>query len=194
MMNIYNIKSSYILGIDAALSNFGISVHYIDEDGKKGDVADLILLKTQREKRSYKNFDDLMRCHHLHTEMRKVIDKYKPSAMFAELPQPGGKNMQADSMVYAGCMMGILSSLDLPVYFFPTKEIKKVVLGYVTPDKSVMIDAMVKMYPNAPWKRYKRHGEMLLSQDNEHLADAIAAFEYGMTHSKNIEDLMVLKK
>lgn len=193
-MNIYNIKSTYALGIDAALSNFGVSIHAIDEDGNKGDVADLILLKTQREKRSYKNFDDLMRCRHLNTELRKIIEKYNPECIFAELPQPGGKNMQADSMVYAGCMMGILSSLNVPVYFFPTKEIKKQVLGYVTPDKSIMIDAMVKLYPNAPWKRYKRHGEMLLSQDNEHLADAIAAFEYGMQHTKKIEELMVLPK
>ncbi len=180
----YNIQDGIVLGIDAALSNFGVSIFEIDTNTSSYDLIDLKLNKTSRTKTQYKNFNDLQRCQEIHFFIKDIIEKYNPQCIFAELPQVGGKQMQADSMVYAGAMMGILSSFDIPIYFFPTKEIKDTVLGYVTPDKNVMIEHMVALYPNAPWKRRKLKGEMVLTADNEHLADAAASVECAFTTSQ----------
>lgn len=158
-----------ILAVDPSLRGFGMSMFNFHIDSMHLDLLDMKLVVTANEagKDVRKSSDDLRRARELHqafTDWAKLSD-----ICISEVPS-GAQSARA--MLMNGVMVGLLASCPVPLIEVQPKEVKKAIAGRVSVSKEEIIEWAVKQFPDAPWKRYKRHGEMHLSDNNEHLADA----------------------
>lgn len=169
-----------VVGIDPSIRNSGIAIGRVLLPSLEIQIDDIVLAATdsQHGKQVRKNSDDLRRAQEIVTQLEKACE----GAAFAITEVPtGAQSARAAWML--GMSVGILASLKVmrvPLIQVQPSETKIASIGKKTASKAEIIEWAVAKYPDAPWLRYKRHGEMLLTDSNEHLADAIAVMHAGI--------------
>lgn len=169
-----------ILGLDPALVNTGLALLNHNEGNNTIIDLGLIVTNSSKDKKVRKNIDDYNRAVLLFSSLQPWIDKCDCVAV--ELPQIAGANVQARSMWSSGIALGIISSIKKPMVLLSPSEVK-LATGNKTASKEEVISWATTLYPDAPWKRVKRKGELVLVEKNEHIADAVAAAHAGLTQA-----------
>ena len=169
-----------VIGLDPSLNNTGIAVGRILLPSLEVKIDNLILGDTEKRagKDVRRNSDDLRRAR----EIIASIMLAGNGARFAIAEVPTGSKSARASFANGICV-GVLASLDLmrlPLIQVQPIETKLASVGKKTASKQDIIDWATGLYPDANWLRYKRLGQMLLSDNNEHLADAVAVIHAGI--------------
>lgn len=168
-----------IVGLDPSMANFGMSFMYLDLEAMKLELNSLLLVET--EKRANKvvrqNSDDLRRCQEITTLYHKAIAAFGAKFAFSEVPT-GAQSARA--MLANGIVLGVLASCPVPLIQVQPTETKMATVGTKTASKEEMIEWAAETYPDAPWLRHKSKGQMVLTNKNEHLADATAVVHAGL--------------
>lgn len=167
------------IGIDPSLTNTGIAQVTVDLNTEAITVKDLKLMQTEKiqAKQVRVSSDSLRRAADIAAFLRRESTDYRIA--FAEVPS-GGQSAKA---VYSfGISVGLLAflGLDVPVIEVQPSETKLATVGTKTASKQEMIEWAVETYPSAPWIRRKLKGELVLTNANEHLADALAVVHAGI--------------
>lgn len=173
-------KEMKIIGVDPAVTNTGIAIGRVILPTLEVKIDDLILVKTESRsgKQVRKNSDDLRRA----SEIAEILVGAASGAAFAVAEIPTGAQ-SARAAWLLGMAIGIMTNLHthrVPMIQVQPVETKLASVGKKGACKEDIIDWATEKFPDAPWRRYKRHGEMLLSDDNEHLADAVAIIHAGL--------------
>lgn len=187
-----------VVGIDPALSNFGIATAIVDlDDPENYEISDLKLAQTKdgkivRFKKTKEGklvkvrempkgdsvgLDDLRRAQILSSAF---MDAAKDAdIVIAEIPI-GSQSSRA--MASYGVSIGVLSSCPVPLIGVSPSEAKLAGCNDTTATKHEMIEAATKLFPDAPWLRgkCKKEGEHPIIGDNEHLADACFIIRAGL--------------
>jgi len=163
-----------VIAIDAAFANMGLAAASI----KNGKVLchDLLLVSSEREDKKVvrKSSDDLRRARLLVTELARWVDRHKPQIAFAEVPS-GSQSASAARAL--GIAVGVIASCSVPVIEVSPMEVKRLFgAGKKGATKEQIIEWAVKQWPQANWKRFQGR----ITQNNEHLADAMAVVMAGM--------------
>lgn len=168
-----------ILGIDPSLRATGIAAGIYLFDKAEVVVDDLVLLTTERSahRQIRRNSDDLRCAEELLSDLHDRIDYYKPTLIVAEIPS-GAQSARASWTL--GITLGLLATFsmrNLMLIQVDARDVKQHFTGSKTASKRAMIDAAVFKYPALPWLTHRGK----TTNANEHLADAVAILEYGVT-------------
>lgn len=141
------------------------------------DLRWLSLVTTEKDgnKRVRQNSDDLKRAQILSRAFMKEVETAE--YIFAEIPS-GAQSARA--ALGFGMQIGILAGANKPIIQVMPTETKIAAVGKKTATKQEIIEWAANKYPNAEWLRVKRKGQMVLTDANEHLADACAIAEAGV--------------
>lgn len=167
-----------IMGLDPALTNLGIAVMIYDTETKELSGEDLILVQTQasKEKNMRKNADDLDRARTLHKGMVAA----SKSCVIAVGEVPEGTQSARGAFSNGNATM-LLAACPIPLIPVTPKEAKVAATGDKYACKEEMIEWAMGKYPDLPWKTRKFKGKVVPTADNEHLADACAIVEAGIS-------------
>lgn len=164
-----------IVGVDPALRNFGIVRAEFDISSLELDIKSMELVKSESDKKTAKvvrkNSDDLNRAKLLHEGFQRACE----GASIAFIEVPVG-SQSARAMASYGICIGILASCPISMIQVTPTEVKLAGTKIKTATKDEMIEAAVAAYPLAPWLQHRGK----LTNDNEHLADALFAIKAGM--------------
>lgn len=177
------------MGLDGSIQNFGIAVCEIDLDSKTIlRVEHLLLSKTKKDGKAKRAEDDFKRFATHYYQIRGMIWDYGVEYIFGEIPA-GAKDARA-AFAFGGvtAILGVLS-YDKHVTTVTPREVKIAATGLPHADKDDIIAAMYDAFPDANWILSKRSNAMdiqtlegeYLTNDNEHLADALGIILAGMT-------------
>jgi Holliday junction resolvasome RuvABC endonuclease subunit len=169
-----------ILGIDPSLRNTGLAVADYDIFTGKLNVFKVEIAQTANGndgKVVRKSSDDLSRARAITTEIKRVIAIHSPNFAVAEVP---GGTQSARGAFSNGVCCGLLACLSLPLIEVSPMEVKLASVGIKTASKNQMIQWAVAKWPNAGWFTRKLKGEIVMTNDNEHVADACAAIQAGL--------------
>lgn len=161
-----------IAGIDPALRNVGLVKGTLDLDSGIFHLASLKLLQTEtsKHKQVRKNSDDLERARIAY----KGIQEFLVDVDLVCVEIPVG-SQSARAMASYGISIGVIASIDKPLIQVTATEVKMNGAGTKLASKVEMINWATTRYPMAPWLT---HGGKI-TQNNEHLADALAAIHAG---------------
>ncbi len=169
-----------VIGIDPSLRNFGIVTADLDIEDFSFNITEMKLVESEdnakKQKTVRKNSDDLRRAKLLHTGLVKACE----GASFAFVEVPVG-SQSARAMASYGICVGVLAACPIPMIQVTPTEVKLAGTGIKTATKDEMIQAAVALHPYAPWLVRKSKGELVLINDNEHLADACFAIKAGIS-------------
>jgi Holliday junction resolvasome RuvABC endonuclease subunit len=166
-----------IAGLDGSKTNFGIAKMILNTETMALSVEDLILVKTEKDKNKQvrKGSDNLLRAQTivetLHTAISNCV------SAFIEVPS-GGQSY--DAVLGFGIVIGIYASLSITTIEVSPAETKMAAVGTKTASKQEMIEWAMEAFPAAPWRLRKLKGQMVPTNDNEHLADAVAIVHAGI--------------
>lgn len=168
-----------VVGIDPSLSNFGLAKGYYYRDENVFELDELKLVETSPDNKNKKvvrkNSDDLTRAGKLFKATKAFIEDV--DVVIAEVPVG---SQSARSMASYGICVGILASLNIPIIQVTPQEVKVIATGSKTASKQDMIDWAYATYPKSNFIFHTRNGQQILSNKNEHLADAIATIHAGI--------------
>lgn len=181
-----------VTGVDISLNNIGIA-HAIVHDSMTIDVQSIELIQPDKadkdtKKQVRKNSDDLRRARELHRGLQKAIK----DADIVAVEIPFG-SQSARAMASYGICIGVLSCINKPFIEVTPSEVKLAGAGTKTATKGEMIDWAYSIYPQINWKTMNRGGRKVLTSDNEHPADAIAAI-YAATKTDQFKGMMAMLK
>jgi len=169
-----------IASFDPSLRNWGVALTSFNTDTGEILVSKLNLIQPdtipkKELKGVRKSSDDLRRARILHAG---VADACAGCAIaIAEVPFGAQSSRAALSN---GVVMGILSSIPIPLIEVTPAEVKLTTVGSKTASKAEMIKWATEKHPEAGWLMRKLKGEMVFKNDNEHLADAVCATYAGI--------------
>lgn len=182
-----------VLGMDPSLRNWGLASAVLDLSDGVLDTPVLTLIETQDPagKQVRQNSKDL----HLAEQLAvgALAQARRAKAIFVEVPVG---SQSARAMASYGVCVGVLGAIraeGIPLIEVTASEVKLSLTRNKNATKQDMIDAAIAWYPDANWLRYKRNGQVHLSDKNEHLADAVAAIHAGV-HTPVFQNLMRLLK
>jgi Holliday junction resolvasome RuvABC endonuclease subunit len=162
-----------VASVDPSLANFGMAVLRLDLFSMKFAVEHLELIHTEKRanKTVRQNSDDLRRA-------QEIIDRFHActsdaAICFAEIPT-GAQSARAAFAF--GLAVGVIAGCPVPVVQVQPHETKLATVGTKTASKAEMIEWAVEQFPEAPWKRVRGR----ITNDNEHLADAVAIAHAGI--------------
>lgn len=169
-----------VIGLDISMNNLGVCRAIVDPVFGTVDVVDLVLIQpdkadAQTKKQVRKNSDDLRRFKWLHDKLHAEIH----DCHIVTVEMPVGSQSARAMASYGGCI-GVLASVSKPMIEVTPNDVKLAGAGAKTATKQEMIDWATNLHPNAPWKTRRLKGELVLTNDNEHLADSIACVYAGM--------------
>lgn len=166
-----------IVSFDPALSNFGIALMTYDVELQSLKLEKLAIVQTEvsHDKRVRKSSDDLERARML---FRGMTD-YCKDRVYAIAEVPFGAQSARASMSN-GIVVGVLAGCPIPLIQVSPSEVKMASVGIKTATKGEMIEWAMKKHPHKDWLMRKSKGEMVPMNDNEHLADAVAATYAGI--------------
>lgn len=169
-----------VTGCDPALRNFGFAHAIYDTDTGAIEITNLVLAQTESADKKTskvlrKNSDDLSRAHILHQAMQDETQ----GATFAFIEVPVG-SQSSRAMASYGVCIGVIASCPIPYFQLTPSEVKLIATGSKNASKEEMIQWAVAKHPEANWLKRKSKGELVLMNDNEHLADAVAAIYAGV--------------
>lgn len=187
-----------VVGLDPALRNFGMVAADLHASSSNWliDVVDMSLVQTDgdgKQRVVRKSSENLRRGREVYTGLTSFLAQHNPSMVFVEVPS--GAQSAAASMSL-GLAVGILASITHPVIEVSPVEVKQLFAAKrAAVSKSTVMDWAFSGWPNAPWHRYKRAGKILgknkvvkavwnagdYMQENEHLADALATIQAGIS-------------
>lgn len=128
------------------------------------------------------NSNDLYRAEQLAAAVIPVCQKAK--VVFVEMPVG---SQSARAMASYGVCVGVMATIramGIPLIEVNAADVKKALSGNRNASKQQMIDAGVKLYPEAPWPRYDRGGKGFVKGEihskAEHTADALGAIHAGV--------------
>lgn len=170
-------RSLRVIGIDMALANMGLVKASLDLDSMVITPIELKLITTQsnKDKQVRKSSSELARARVLGEAMHQFCAG--ASFAFAEVPS-GSQSAQAARAL--GIAVGVLSRCPIPLVEVSPMEVKHLFATKRSVPKAEIINWAVNNWPHQDWLRYKRKGKMQLTQDNEHLADALATIVAGV--------------
>lgn len=190
-------NSMKIVGMDPSMSNFGVVNATLDLDTMKFTVQGMHVVQTEPEKdkkvrkQVRKNSEDLDRARKLHRGAMEATE----GAFMAFIEVPVG-SQSARAMASYGVCLGVIAAVaeTLPIIQVTPNEVKLAGAGTKTATKGEMIEAMIAKYPDAPWPMRKSKGELVpIAGECEHLADALAAIEAGVSSDEFRQTMAVLK-
>lgn len=164
-----------MLGIDPSMSNFGFALVEVDTvSGTMVALKELRLTSTapSKQKGVSKAFDDYRRARELYTSLQEMLSKADVVAV--ELPIG---SQSASAMKSVGICHGLIASIDKPLIKLSPSEVKLGSVGIKNASKAEMIEWAHGQFPEGDWLKTKRGGKMVLTNANEHLADALAVVE-----------------
>lgn len=169
-----------VVGIDPSLNNFGFARGTVNLDSYEVEIENLHLAQPDKadkvtKKVVRKNSDDLRRARHLH----KALQEQTKGAHLAIVEVPVG-SQSARAMASYGICVGVLASCGIPMIEVTPSEVKLIAVGSKTASKQDMINWAGQMYPDANWLTRKLKGKTVMTNSNEHLADAVAAIHAGV--------------
>ena len=167
-----------VAGIDPALSNFGMVRADFDLDTTELRIESVMLVQTSKDgsKQVRKGSDDLRRCREIVEAMRGFLDGV--TLGFAEVPSGGAKS--ANALKALSMATALLGACPIQLIEVNPAEVKLATVGKRTAAKEDMMDWATEHHPEADWIKYKRNGELLFADKNEHIADAICAIYAGI--------------
>lgn len=179
-----------IAGLDGSKTNFGIALMSMDVETLELSVDDLILVKTEKskEKQVRASSDNLARAQQIAQVVRESLGD--SISVFGEVPS-GGQSY--DAVLGFGIVIGLYASIPLPFIEVSPSETKKAAVGTRTASKEEIIAWAMEKFPSAPWRTRKLKGEIVPTNDNEHLADAVAIVHAGIKTPAFQQTLAILK-
>ncbi|MCG5512790.1 hypothetical protein [Ectothiorhodospira shaposhnikovii] len=170
-------KQIMVAGIDPSLRNLGTVRALIDPITRRVEVVGMTLYTTEsRDKKTVrKNSDDLRRAR----ELRSGIDRACVNCSVAMVEVPVG-SQSARASWGLGIAVGVLASCPVPMIEVTPTEVKLATVGSKTASKEDMILWAMERHPNAPWIRRKMKGKEVITNANEHLADALGTIYAGL--------------
>jgi Holliday junction resolvasome RuvABC endonuclease subunit len=169
-----------IAGLDPSMAHFGIAIKDLDLETMQMELIDLVLIDTEKQsgkKVVRQSSDDLRRATEAHAAYHATLVGNNVQFVFSEVPS-GGQSARA---VYSfGIVVGLLASCPVPLIQVMPSETKLATVGTKTASKAEMIEWAAETYPSGPWIKRKSKGEMVLTNANEHLADACAVVYAGV--------------
>lgn len=115
---------------------------------------------------------------------------FDTTVVFAEVPS-GSQSARAARAL--GIAVGCLASCPVPVIEVTPLEVKLASTNKRTASKAEIIDWAYKLAPDLPWRQRKLHGKMVMTSDNEHIADALAV-AYAGVRTPDFQRLMALMR
>lgn len=178
-----------VLGLDGSLQNFGLAVATVNLDSRTIiSVDDLVLSKTVKAlgKGVKRSHDDLNRFRQHWYEINNLISKYNIELAVGEVPT-GAQDARA-AFAFGG-VTALLAALPITLTEVTPSEVKIAATGHKHADKEDVIAWAYKNFPTAKWNTSKLPNKMdiripsgeYLTNNNEHLADAVAAILAGIT-------------
>jgi Holliday junction resolvasome RuvABC endonuclease subunit len=180
-----------VAGLDGSLRNFGIARMWLDTVTLDLSVQDLILIKTEKskDKQVRRSSDYLSAAIALKEGCQKAM--LGVTTAFYEVPA-GGQDYNA--VMGFGIVIGTYASLAVPGAEVSPGETKKAAVGTKTASKQEMIEWAMEKFPEAPWRTRKLKGEIVPTNDNEHLADAVAIVHAGIMTPSFKQTLAILNQ
>ena len=166
------------VSFDPAIRNLGIVRGIVALEDMGIRISSMNLVQTQDDsgKKVRKSSDDLRRAMELHGAM--VLAETWGEILIAEIPSG---SQSARSSLGAGVMIGLLAARRKPLIQVSPAEAKKVAVGRSNATKDEMIEWAYGLYPSADWiKSIRSKRASKLTDENEHLADAIAIAHAGV--------------
>jgi Holliday junction resolvasome RuvABC endonuclease subunit len=172
-------KQMKVIGFDPSTSNFGMAQCALDVDTLEVTIENLILTKTESEKLKgvNKQSDDIRRAREIRAGMIAACEGY--AIAISEIPFFSPAAYPAANFG-AGLTVGVLASCPIPLIQVSPRDVKIAAVGHHQACKEEMMEWAFARYPNANWRTYKRAGKVIPTQDNEHLADAVATVLAGI--------------
>lgn len=168
-----------IAGIDPGMRNTGIAL--AEYNLTTGEWAPIKVAIVQTERRAGKvvrqNSDDYRSGREMIRGVDAILREHQVKFVFAELPT-GAQSARAAFAF--GMTTAIMAGLTPPLIQVTPQEVKMASVGIKTATKEQMIAWAVGRFPDVGWLKRKSKGEMVLMNDNEHLADACAAIAAGV--------------
>jgi len=166
-----------VAGLDGSLRNFGIVKGHYDTDNQTFIVTAMHLVQTEKSKNKQvrASSDNLARAQQIATNLQDLLRD--TAVVFLEVPS-GGQSYAA--VLGFGITIGLYASLTVPVVEVSPSETKLAAVGTKTASKQEMIEWATEQFPDADWRKRKLKGEMVLTNDNEHLADSVAIIHAGI--------------
>lgn len=168
-----------LMGIDPAFTATGLALATFDGRELQPFHIELIETEKSKSKQVRRNSDDLRRSREIHLSVQAAIGRHQPRLFFAEVPSG---TQSARSSWTLGISVGLLAPIS-PLVEVSAVAVKRHFVGSKTASKQAMIEAAVERWPELPWLR---HGGRLTLK-NEHLADALAVLDYGVTTRQFLE-------
>lgn len=177
-----------IIGLDGSLRNFGISVVSVDPKNKAlTGLVHIGLSKTvpSKSKEVRKSSSDLASFKQHWDIINQTIKEYDCKIAAAEVPY-GGQDARA--CFSFGGVTALLGCLPIPLIQVNPTEVKLASAGTKYADKEDIIKWAYDKFPEANWNLGKKANKMnittasgyYLTNDNEHMADAVAAVAAGL--------------
>lgn len=178
-----------VAGFDPSYTNWGSAEGQLClETGILTDVmTDLQSTKKGKDKQVRVNSDDLRRCEDLAGHAFTVGERVR--VVFSECPVG---SQSANAMKSVGVAHGIVGAMRIKgiiVIEVQAKAVKKALTGNPNASKADMIEAAMKLYPDAGWTYHMGKP----TNNCEHRADAIGAIHAGVL-TPEFQQLMTLLK
>lgn len=170
-----------VVGFDPSLRNWGISKGIYIPAEKKLIIEHLDVIATHHDeaKQVRNNSKDLETAQQLCAGAWNAAEGAQ--AIFVEVPHG---SQSARAMASYGICIGVLGALrtaGIPFFEVSESEVKRATTGNKKATKQETIAWAMKMHPEAPWPKYTRNGEQLVSEAKaEHMADATGAIYAGI--------------
>lgn len=168
-----------IVGIDPALRNTGLALAHYDLLTDKWQIQEVSLVQTEKQAgKTVRQSSDDYRCAR---ETLEAIQKFaaRTGASFACAEVPTGAQ-SARAAFSNGLCCGVLAGVHLPLIQVSPSEVKIASVGRKTASKDDIISWASRLWPAAGWRMRKFRGEEVMTNDNEHMADACAAIAAGV--------------
>jgi len=168
-----------ICGIDPALRNTGLAAAEYNIVTGKLVVTAVSLIQTARlaGKTVRLSSDDFRCAKDTLGQIKSFIAKHGLTMAVAEIPSG---TQSARGAFSNGICCGMLAGVPLTVLEVNPTEVKLASVGDKKATKDQIIQWAVGKWPNAGWMTRKFKGEVVLLNDNEHMADACAAIAAGL--------------
>lgn len=170
-----------IVGLDPSLNNWGIAQGHICLDTELITIKELSVIcpVLPKGKQVRQNSKDLEAANQLAIGTWEAVKAAQ--VIFVEVPVG---SQSARAMASYGICVGILGSLRanaIPFFEVTPTEVKLAATNSKVATKRQMIDFALEKHPEAPWPKYTKNGQVLITEGKaEHMADAIAAIYAGI--------------
>ena len=168
-----------ITGLDLTLSNMGwCRCFWSEQDGLC--IEDAGLTQTKKVDKAQRKLvsvqEDLFA---RAMTMKTALDSVIADADIVMSEVPTGAAQSPSAIWSFGITVGLLTSVPRLIRVLPDAA-KNAALGRKTGTKKEMIEWAVKQYPDTPWIKDRGRPNGRITNDNEHIADAIGVVHAGL--------------